>query len=208
MKKLSAAINWIEETIIVLLLGLMVVITFTQVIARYVFNTGWGSALEITQVLFAWLILFGMSYGIKNGLHLGVDLLIRGLSHRLFKLIALLGALACILYGITFLSAEWITWFGGDSGKGGAWFYWSKMHQLGIGMESITLPTWLFGADERLPRWVAYLMLPIGLALFIFRCTEAFVAILRDKRTMIIASHEAEDLLEKNHTNNNRSSAQ
>jgi len=75
-------VDALEEKIIVVLLGLMVLITFSQVIARYIFNAGWGSALEITQVLFAWLILFGMSYGLKHGIHLGVDILIRKFSIR------------------------------------------------------------------------------------------------------------------------------
>ena len=86
MKKLKNFIDNLEENFIVLLLGLMVLITFSQVVARYIFNSGWGSALEITQVLFAWLILFGMSYGIKTHLHLGVDILIRKFSKPVFKI--------------------------------------------------------------------------------------------------------------------------
>ena len=188
----------LEENLIGLLLGLMVMITFTQVIARYVFNSGWGSALELTQVLFAWLILFGMSYGVKIGSHLGVDVLIRKFPSRVFRFFSVLAAVACIVYGITFFSAEWIGWVGGDSGKGGAYFYWSKMYKIGIGMESITLPEFIFGPDERLPRWVAYAILPVGLLLFVLRCIQALIAILLGKREMIIASHEAEDLIEQN----------
>jgi C4-dicarboxylate transporter DctQ subunit len=198
MKKFSEFIDRLEENFIAILLGLMTMITFGQVVARYGFNTGWGSALEITQVLFAWLILFGMSYGIKLGIHLGVDLLIRKFSKVSFKFFTLFGAFACIVYGVTLFSSEWITLVGGDSGKGGAWFYWSKMYTLNIGMESIALPEFIDGPDQRLPRWVAYLMLPIGLALFVFRSIQAFFAILLGKREMIIASHEAEDLVENN----------
>ena len=35
-------------------------VTFIQVVARYVFNAGWPAALEFTRILFAWLVLFGM----------------------------------------------------------------------------------------------------------------------------------------------------
>jgi C4-dicarboxylate transporter DctQ subunit len=193
MNRLSQIIDRLEENFITLLLGLMVIITFVQVIARYAFNTGWGSALEITQVLFAWLILFGMSYGIKKGAHLGVDILIQKFPRKIFKYFALLGALLCIFYGLMFLNADWFF-----DGKGGAYFYWSKIYKIGIGMESIYLPEAIFGPDERMPRWIAYLMLPIGLVLFIFRCIQAFIAIWRGDREMIIASHEAEELLEQN----------
>jgi C4-dicarboxylate transporter DctQ subunit len=198
MKKLSKIVDRFEEDFIALLLGLMVIVTFTQVVARYGFNSGWGSALEITQVLFAWLILFGMSYGIKRGIHLGVDILIRKFSKPIFKACAIFGALACILYGVTFISAEWISLFGFDSGKGGAWKYWKLFYDAGFTMEAISLPEFIYGPDERLPRWVAYLMLPIGLALFVFRCVQALYAIITGDREMIIASHEAEELIENN----------
>lgn len=194
MAKFYRIIDKFEEGFIALLLGVMTLITFVQVVARYGFNTGWGSALEITQVLFAWLILFGMSYGIKCGIHLGVDILVRKANSLWFKIFALFGAFACIVYGLMFLSADLL----GFTGKGGAYVYWSKMYQLGIGMESIALPEFIFGPDERLPRWVAYLMLPVGLVLFILRCIQALVAIFTGEREMIIASHEAEELLEKN----------
>ena len=204
MKFFLQIIDRLEEDFIVLLLGLMVLITFSQVLARDFFNTSWGSALELTQVLFAWLILFGMGYGIKKGSHLGVDIVISQFSGRAFRFFALLGALACIVYGVTFLSAGWVVLVGGDSGKGGAFFYWYKIYTLGIGMESISLPEFIFGPDERLPRWLAYLMLPVGLCFFVIRCVEAFVAICLGKRKVIIASHEVEELLEKNkHTMEN-----
>ena len=198
MKNIGKFIDSIEEGFIVLLLGLMVLITFSQVVARYIFSTGWGSALEITQVLFAWLILFGMSYGIKLHIHLGVDIVVRKFPAKVFKVFALIGAIACIIYGITFFSAEWVSWVGGPEKKGGALVYWSKIHKIGIGMESIALPEFLFGPDERLPRWIAYLILPIGLAIFVLRCIQAFIAILKGQREMIIAAHEAEELLEEN----------
>ena len=198
MNTISRLVDRFEENFIALLLSLMVIITFAQVVARYVFNTGWGSALEITQVLFAWLILFGMSYGLKIGTHLGVDILIKKFPHTVFRYFALLGALACIIYGITFLSANWVAWVGGPENKGGAYLYWSKIYKIGIGMESITLPEFIFGPDERLPRWVAYLMLPIGLVLFVLRSIQAFWMIWKGDREMVIASHEAEELIEQN----------
>jgi C4-dicarboxylate transporter DctQ subunit len=54
-------INMIEETLIALILGIMTVITFANVIARYVFNTNILWALEATVFLFAWLVLLGIS---------------------------------------------------------------------------------------------------------------------------------------------------
>jgi C4-dicarboxylate transporter DctQ subunit len=54
VQRIGGTINWIEETLIAVLLGLMTLITFANVIARYVFNDNilWG--LEATVFLFAW----------------------------------------------------------------------------------------------------------------------------------------------------------
>jgi hypothetical protein len=62
-------INEFEETAIAILLGLMTLITFANVVLRYGFNTGliWG--LEATTFLFAWLVLFGVSYAVKVTAH-------------------------------------------------------------------------------------------------------------------------------------------
>ncbi|MGS2717812.1 TRAP transporter small permease [Eionea flava] len=199
MNKVSTFIDRFEENFIAIILALMVFISFSQVIARYAFNSGWGGALELTQVLFAWLILFGMSYGIKVGSHLGVDALIRTFPKPVFRFFSLFGAVVCIVYGVTLFSAEWLTMFGIES-KGGAWFYFSKIYQIGIGMEDIVLPSFLpeaLGGGERLPRWIAYLILPIGLVLFVLRSAQAFWAIWKGERQMIIASHEAEELVDE-----------
>ena len=58
----------LEETLIAVLLGLMTLITFANVIARYVFNANILWALEVTVFLFAWLVLLGASYGVKQTL--------------------------------------------------------------------------------------------------------------------------------------------
>jgi C4-dicarboxylate transporter DctQ subunit len=175
-------------------------VSFAQVIARYGFNTGWGGALEFTRILFAWMILFGMSYGIKIGSHLGVDALIRLLPKPAFKAVALFGAICGILYGVVLLSADWLQFFGANT-KGGALVYWTKFFNAGIGLDDLRYPEWfqsMFGMQERVQRWVAYLMLPLGLALFAYRCLQAALQIWRDERELIVASHEAEDLVAEN----------
>lgn len=189
-----------EENVLAVLLALITLVSFVQVIARYGFNTGWGGALEFTRVLFAWMILFGMSYGIKIGSHLGVDVFIKLLPVRLFKAVALFGAACAVAYAVTLISSTWLTIFGADT-KGGAVHYWSKMYQIGIGLDDLRYPVWMqesFGLQERVQRWIAYLILPVGLALFGFRSLQAMVLIWRGERDMIIASHEAEELVAEN----------
>ncbi|MGE0650982.1 MAG: TRAP transporter small permease, partial [Alphaproteobacteria bacterium] len=103
------------------------------------------------------------------------------------------------LYAVILLNADWLKFLFGLETRGGAIDYWHRMFVIGIGLEDLRLPEFmmqLFGfRAETLPRWVAYVILPIGLALFAFRSTQAMWAILRGKRETIIAAHEGENLI-------------
>ncbi len=175
-------------------------ITFAQVVARYGFHAQIEGALEISTVLFAWLILFGMSYAVKINSHLGVDAFVNLLPPKIFKIVAIFSALAGFLYAFLLIYSDWLQYFNIDT-KGGALAYWSLIYKIGIGMEDIKYPLWaqnLFGLPERMHRWIAYLILPTGLALLAYRCLQATIEIIRGERRLIIASHEAEQLVEDN----------
>ncbi len=190
----------IEEGTIAGILAAITLVTFSQVVMRYGFSTGWGAAVEVTTVLFAWLILFGMSYAVKINTHLGVDAFVRLLPPRAFKIVAIFGALAGVMYAILLLYSDWLQYLNIDT-KGGALDYWAKMYKIGIGMEDIRYPVWaqeLFGLQERMHRFVVYFILPFGLSLFAYRCIQAMIEIIRGDRELIIAGHEAEDLVEEN----------
>ncbi len=195
------AVTRFEENVLAVLLALITIVSFIQVIARYGFNTGWGGALEFTRILFAWMILFGMSYGIRIGAHLGVDAFIKMLPAKAFRTVALFGAFCAVLYAVLLISSTWLTVFGVETRGGGAVDYWSKMFKIGIGLDDLRYPEIMqdtFGLQERVQRWIAYLILPIGLALFAFRSLQAMGQIWRGEREMIIASHEAEELVAEN----------
>lgn len=89
IQTINKILNQLEETVLALLLAAMTLVTFSQVVARYVFNTGSPWALEFTIFLFAWLILLGMSYGVRVGAHIGVDLLVKALSPTAQKIVGL-----------------------------------------------------------------------------------------------------------------------
>jgi C4-dicarboxylate transporter DctQ subunit len=192
------AVHRFEENVVAILLALITIVSFTQVIARYGFNTGWGGALEFTRILFAWMILFGMSYGIRIGSHLGVDAFIKMMPPKAFRAVALFGALCAVIYAVLLISTTWLTLLGLETRGGGAVDYWGKMFNIGIGLDDLRYPVWMqetFGLQERVQRWIAYLILPIGLALFAYRSLQAMGQIWRGEREMIIASHEAEELV-------------
>ena len=192
---IGRAVNGIEETLIALILGAMTVITFANVVARYVFNSNILWALEGTLFLFAWLVLFGISYCVKVTAHLGVDALVNVFSPPLRRAITLVALAASLTYAVILLI--------------GSWDYWIKFATTASFLEVNDVPfpdaiQVAFGlVDEGeplydyLPRYIPYVILPLGIFLFLLRLIEAGLDILRGQRTLLIASHEVEDLLDE-----------
>ena len=170
---LERVVNELEEGLIALLFAAMTLVTFSQVVARYVFNTGVVWALELTVYLFAWLVLFGMSYGVKVHAHLGVDAFVKLFASRTQRVFGLLVVAAGLVYGGILLT--------------GSWQYVWKLFKIGI--ESEDLP---------IPQWVPMTILQIGTALLMFRLIQVGVRIWRgEQQTMLAdeAQHTIEDFL-------------
>ena len=192
--KPKSFIDNIEETFIAVTLGLMTLITFANVIARYIFNSNilWG--LETTVFLFAWLVLIGASYGVKQTFHIGVDVVLVMVPKPIRKILTLIGCAACLLFSVLLLK--------------GAWDYWSPFIGKRAFYETDDVPvpfflTWIKDvfndgeAYEKLPRFIPYAVLPIGMALLLYRFIQATYYVITDQQEGLIASHEAEELMEE-----------
>jgi C4-dicarboxylate transporter DctQ subunit len=194
------AMNKAEENLLVLVIFSIMAVSFGQVVARYGFNTGWDAALEFNTIAFSWLILLGMSYGIKTNLHLGVDIVLNAVPKRIAKTLSLVGAAGAMLYGLILLDSTWLALLGIDV-DGGAIAYWAKMFKIGIGTEELRYPIFMqdmFDLRPRVQRWLVLVILPISLALLTYRSLQAFIDIARDNRARLISGHEAEDLVKEN----------
>jgi C4-dicarboxylate transporter DctQ subunit len=162
-------IERLEEGLLALLLGVMVSITFMQVIARYIFNYSFVWALEVTTVLFAWLIFLGMSYGVRVGSHIGVDALVKSLGPRTSRIVASIATVLCIAYAL-------IVTVGGYQ-------YVKKMYDVGILMQ-----------DVPIEQWIPRLVLPLGYALLAFRFGQVLFRLARGKEVHLLGD-EAEEAL-------------
>ena len=194
------AVDKLEDNLLVLLMVLLTVVSFGQVIARYGFNTGWSAALEFTMVTFSWLILVGMSYGIKRSSHLGVDILVKAVPKPIARWLTIFCAGTGLIYGLILLDASWLQAVGVET-RSGAIEYWAKMYKINIGTEELRWPVWVqdtFDVKDRVQRWLVLIILPISLAMLSFRSLQAMVQIYRGERDMVIAGHEAEDLVNEN----------
>jgi C4-dicarboxylate transporter DctQ subunit len=171
---MAALLNKLEEGFIALLLASMTVLTFVQVVLRYVFNSGLFWALEATTYMFGWLVLFGMSYGVKVGSHIGVDVLVKTLSPRSQRAVGILAGLLCLLYaGIVF--------YGGT-------IYVDKMIMLNVEAE-----------DLPIQRWLLIVILPIGFALLFLRLAQATWRIVAGKQSSFRLADEAREAIDQLH---------
>lgn len=73
---LDLGIATINKTIAVIGIAAGVILTFANVVARYIFNTGWSWAGEMTNYLFIWSAFFAAAYGFKKGIHISVTILV------------------------------------------------------------------------------------------------------------------------------------
>lgn len=162
-------LEYLEEGLVAVLMAAMTLVTFMQVVARYVFNYSFVWALELNGVLFAWLIFIGMSYGVRVGAHIGIDAVVRKLGARSARAVGMVASLLCILYALIVMV--------------GGWLYVKKMYDVGIVMQ-----------DLPVPQWIPRLVLPLGFALLAFRFLQAFLALARGDTTTLLHDEAAEAL--------------
>ena len=187
---LAQCVNRIEEAFIAIVLGLMTLVTFSNVIARYVFNDNLLWALEITLFLFAWLVLLGASYCVKKDLHLGIDLVINILPRYWRWVASCVGVALCLTFSLLLLK--------------GSWDYWYPFVTTRAFLETEDVPMpeflqflaeWLNEGDryENLPRFIPYFSLPLGAALLTLRFLQLAWRIGTGQTDRLLFRNQTED---------------
>lgn len=201
-----------EETAIATLLGCMTLLTFANVVLRYGFNLSIIWSLEVVLVMFAWLILFGISYGFKVTAHLGVDAITNLLAPGPRKVVALIAGACCIAYAFLFLKGAWDYWapFADLPPTSGSWFPTgfdtAARGRSFFETDQIPMPEWLRFLEDwinygerysKMPRMIPYTILPIAAVLILFRVCQAVARIWTGQAQSLIVSHEAEEAVEE-----------
>lgn len=192
--RIGQLMDEIEETSIAICLGLMTLITFANVVARYVFKSNILWALELTVFLFAWLVLMGASYAVKKHVHIGVDVVINAVSPATRKVLAIIAVTACLTFSILLLIGSWNYWYPFATER-----VWLETEDIPMPQILSFLGDWLNEEEqyEKIPRFIPYLALPVGLALITFRFLQLGWKILKGDIDKIIASHEVEEAIEE-----------
>jgi C4-dicarboxylate transporter DctQ subunit len=164
VRLLNRLLDQLEEWLIASFMAVATLIIFLAVLHRMSAKVDWlwdytgridlTWAQELCIFLFIWMAKFGAAYGVRTGIHIGVDLLVMHASprwqRRLVVLALLLGALFTAI--IATLGARWVMF----------------MHESG----QVT-------ADLEWPRWVVYLCIPLGSGLMCYRFLQVLTRYLR-----------------------------
>jgi TRAP-type C4-dicarboxylate transport system permease small subunit len=79
MTRRKGAIQKLVEHLLVLGMSIMGLMVLGNVILRYGFNSGLSISEEVSRFIFVWLTFLGSIIALKEGVHLGVDTLVRRL---------------------------------------------------------------------------------------------------------------------------------
>lgn len=131
----------------------------------------WSTAL--TKALFAWLIFFGLAYGVRTAGHIGVDALVKLAPKHVQRYIGILACLICLGYAglLSVASYEWI----------------ETLFIANIGAEDL--------GHVGVKQWHIGMIVPFGFAMVFIRFIEIFVRILRGEQTGLGLADEAADAL-------------
>jgi C4-dicarboxylate transporter DctQ subunit len=161
-------INRAEEAIICILLVFTTLLVFVDVVMRFGFNSGFMWSQELTLHMSAWMVLFGASYGLKVGSHIGMDAFVKLFPSTGRRILTAIGAILAITYcGLIFY---------------GSWIYLEKMHMIGIELEDIPVPAWL-----------AHSLLLFGFLFLIIRLLIILWAVITGKADGFKHADEAKD---------------
>ena len=136
----------------------------------------WSNAL--TKALFAWLIFFGLAYGVRIGGHIGVDALVKLASRPVQRLISIVACLFCLGYAalLSVASFEWI----------------NTLLTAGVGADDLGQ----FGIKQ----WYIGVIVPIGFTLVFIRFAEILVRLIRHQQIGLGLADEAADAMKLSET--------
>lgn len=159
IRKMWKLFDNIEKNVLVVSLAIMVIVLFTNVVMRYVFNSSLSWSEEFARYLFVWFSWIGVSAGVKDKEHLRVEILTIALTKRGF---IKANEVINIFVALVWLATSWIVAY-----------YGFDIITAQIDMNVLT-------PAMRIPVWIAYLSVPacsliVGIRLIINIVVSAMV---------------------------------
>jgi C4-dicarboxylate transporter DctQ subunit len=175
-------LDHLEEWLVTFLMGAATLIIFVAVVHRYLaglsipvvqdwlLSLSMSWAQELTIIMFVWMAKFGAAYGVRTGIHVGVDVLINRMSDSNRAKFVVLGLSAGALFtGIVATLGAYFVWE-----NGAHHFFFSLLGQSLDGLpEGPTTP------DLEWPTWMVYSAIPLGTSLMCFRFLQVLAGFLK-----------------------------
>jgi len=115
MKQFQILIDKLTDNIangLLYILIVLIVLVFSTVFFRYVFNMSYIIIQEIIMYLHALIFMFGISYALKENSHVKIDVLYNSLNKRAQRVISIAGLVSFILptaLFIIYISIDMVT---------------------------------------------------------------------------------------------------
>jgi C4-dicarboxylate transporter DctQ subunit len=167
---MNRLLDHVEEWLITFLIGAATLVIFIAVLHRFLsgvpyiqdytvrMDVSW--AQELCIYMFVWMAKFGAAYGVRNGTHVGVDVVVRTLPPEKARWLILFGMLAgAVFTGIVGTLGARFVWGNG--------FHYAFFHLLGLSLGDV--PEGPTSPDLEIPTWIAYACVPLGSYLMCFR---------------------------------------
>jgi C4-dicarboxylate transporter DctQ subunit len=175
-------LDHLEEWIITFLMGAATIVIFVAVVHRHFagyhipYVQDWLLSLDLSWAqelciyMFVWMCKFGAAYGVRTGIHVGVDVLVNRLPPEWRKKMVLL-ALACgaLFTGIIGWLGSTFVW------ENGLHYALYTLLHLDVG-DTPQGPT---SPDLGWPTWFIYSAVPLGSFLMCFRFLQVMARFLR-----------------------------
>ena len=147
---INRLLNHFEEFLIASFMAAATLVTFTAVMMRYINGSGIDWAQELTIYLFIWMAKFGAAYGVRNGIHIGVDFLVNWVRPSIRRKMVMIALSLGMLFtgSIAFFGARWVIFI------------------YGTGQVS---------PDMEMPMWIVYLAIPFGSGLMCYRFLQVLM---------------------------------
>ena len=177
-RSIMRGLEWVEESIMAYMLAAMTAVAFFAVVVRRFFGgkifdlqpSIWG--LELTLYIFLFFILFGMSYVLRKGVHIGIDVLVNLFPKPARKVLNILATVMTVLYALLLSRAGYQAF---DK-------FWSVKVLRNKGSDELEIPFFFtYGF--------------LSAAFFVLALTAAFAIweIWTGRRESLTAGHEAEE---------------
>ena len=154
MRNLNRVLDHLEEWLIASFMALATVVIFASVLYRHTASIPWvwqytqhlslTWAQELCIYLFIWVAKFGAAYGVRTGIHVGVDVLVNHVAEKKRRFLVMFGLLSG-------------AFFTGVIAALGGWF----CYEMSL--------TGQVSPDMLMPMWIVYLAVPLGSGLMCYR---------------------------------------